>query len=219
MSSFINALLLDKVAFGFSCEREWLTTRVPIFGGKVARNSEWSRPKHHYIAPYENLDAEKRAIVVNAFNGVRGSAKAFRFFDRSDFTLDDQIIGTADGTSGQQIQLIKTYGFDGFPGEEETRIITKPVDSTVDYGRGVRVLGAAPAYIITANDVPISFTLDYLTGIVTLTATLGQIIRATGWFDVPVYFEYDRLAFAISNRSPGGYVGSANVELTEDWFV
>lgn len=220
--SFIDALLLDKVAYGFSSDREWKTGTVELKGGMVQHDSFWTRPKHFFTAPYTNLDKAQQDVVVAAFNATRGPAKRFRFWDRADFQLVDQQIGVADGTTDQQIQLVKTYGFDT---EEEIRIITKPVDSTKNYGRGTRIFGAAPAYVITADDplsssrTPVSFTLDYLTGIVTLTATASYIVRATGWFDVPVYFEQQRLSFVISNRSSGGYVGSAVVELTEDWFV
>lgn len=209
--SFIDALLLDKVAYGFSGGPDWLTTVVPLRSGRESRNAERSRPKHFYIAPYQNIDPEDRHIVVAAFNACLGRANSFRFFDRSDYLLDDAVVGTADGTAGQQLQIVKSYSFGA---ETITRIITKPVDSTVNYGRGERTLGPAPAFEVTANDAPFSdWVIDYLTGIVTLTAGNGQVIRVSGWFDVPVRFDQDRLMFTYGNKLSH----STDIELVEVW--
>lgn len=208
---FIDALLLDCVAYGFAGGPEWLTTVVPIKGGHENRNAERTRPKHGYSAPYQNIDEEKRHLVVSAFNACMGRANYFRFFDRLDYRLDDQIIGTADGETNQQIQLIKTYTFGAVTAE---RIITKPVDSTVNYGRGERTLGPAPAAALTADGSPFSaWTIDYSTGIVTLTAGAGQVIRASLWFDVPVRFDHDKLMLTRGNRN----AHSTDVELLEVW--
>lgn len=207
---FINALLLDCVAYGFTGGPEWLTNVVPLRSGHENRNAERTRPKHYYVAPYMNIDEDKRHLVVSAFNAAMGRAYSFRFFDRMDYALADQIIGTADGTADQQIQLIKTYGFGTVSAE---RIITKPVDSAVDYGRGENTLGPAPAFVIKADGTPISFTLDYATGIVTLTAADGAVITASGWYDVPVRFDHDKLMMTRGNKN----AHSSDIELVEDW--
>lgn len=215
--SFINSLLLDRVAYGFTGGPTWMTTKVMLRSGRVRRNAERSVPLHRYTLPYQNLQPEHRADVIEAFNACRGSLHSFRFFDRNDYQLDAVNIGTADGTTDQEIQLIKPYTFGG---TTVNRTITKPVDSTVDYGRGTNRLGSAPAFVITAENpsaspvtaTPISFTMDYSTGIVTLTSTNGYVIRATGWFDVPVYFEHDELQFSTNELD----AHTTDIDLVED---
>jgi uncharacterized protein (TIGR02217 family) len=207
---FIDSLLLDRVAYGFSGGPEWVTLVVPQRSGQESRNSERSRPKHYYAAPYQNIDEDHRHLVVSAFNACMGRANTFRFFDRMDYSLDDAIIGTADGTADQEIQLVKPYSFGA---NSISRPITKPVDSAVNYGRGTNVLGAAPAYVITADNTPVSFALDYTTGIVTLTASEGAVIRATGWFDVQVRFDQDKLMMTRGNKN----AHTTDVELVEVW--
>lgn len=208
---FIDALLLDKVAYGFVGGPEWLTTVVPLRSGQESRNAERSRAKHYYTAPFQNINEEHRHLVISAFNACQGRLHSFRFFDRMDYLLDDQIIGTGDGSSEQQIQLVKTYPFGA---SSVQRRITKPIDAATNYGRGERTLGAAPAWILTADNVEFSdWSINYSTGLVTLTAGDGEVIRATGWFDVPVRFDQDRLMFARGNVN----AHSTDIELVEVW--
>jgi uncharacterized protein (TIGR02217 family) len=127
-----------------------------------------------------------------------------------DYLLSDQVIGTADGTTDQELQLVKTYAFGG---QTTSRTITKPVDSTEDYGRYTQTLGAAPAFVIKADGTPITASIDYSTGIVTFTASAGESITATGWFDVPVYFEDDQLSFALNEKD----AHSTDINLIEDF--
>ena len=192
---------------------------MQLTSGRTRRNAERSRPLYRYTAPFNNIQADHLATVISAFNACLGSTHSFRFFDRNDYLLDGVSIGTADGTTDQTLQLIKPYTFGG---TTVNRTITKPVDSAVDYSRGTAQLGAAPAFVITEENLtaspqvaatPISFSLDYDTGIVTFTSTAGYTIRATGWFDVPVYFEHDTLAFATNNLN----AHSADIDLVEDF--
>lgn len=208
--SFINSLLLDRVAYGFAGGPTFATTQVKLHSGINRRNAERSRPLHRYSASFMNIQSEDLGVVVAAYNACLGATHSFRFFDRMDYKLDDEVIGTADGTTDQELQLIKTYSFGG---TETERTITKPVDSTVDYGRGTNRLGAAPAFVIKADGTPISFTLDYSTGIVTFTASAGESITASGWFDVPVHFVHDELMFSVNNLD----AHSADIELAEDF--
>ena len=210
MSWIDSPLLLDRVAYGFMVSRIFVVTQVQLFSGKDKRNAETTRPRHRCEAPYSNIQADHHALVVDAFNACLGPVHSFRFFDRMDYLLDDVIIGTADGGTDQEIQLIKPHAFGG---QTTDRIITKPVDSAVDYQRGEEVLGAAPAYIITADNTPISFSIDYTTGIMTLTETLDEVIRATGWFDIPVHFEHAQLSFSINEKN----AHSSDIDLIEDF--
>lgn len=207
---FIDALLLDKVAYGFAAGSEWLTLIAPLQNGHESRDGKRSRPKNHYICPYNNIDADNLALVRAAHNAAQGRLHTFRFFDRMDYQLTDQAIGIADGETDQEIQIVKTYAFGA---ASASRIVTKPVDAAVNYGRGERTLGPAPSFEVTADGVPISAGIDYTTGIVTLTGSIGEVIRVSGWFDINVRFNQDKLMFARGNRN----AHSSDVELIEVW--
>jgi len=207
---FIDALLMDSVSYGVAGGPEWLTTVVPTRRGRESRNQERTRPKYNYILPYNIIDPNKYILVINAVNAAAGRAHYFRFFDRMDYLLTNQVIGTATGVPGETMQLVKTYPWGT---GTATRIITKPVDSTIDYGRGEEILGAAPAFVIKANGTPIAFTLGYTTGIATFTTTAGFSITASGWFDVPVRFASDKLMFSLNDRN----FHSTDIELIEVW--
>lgn len=216
MSAYIDYLLLDRFAFGTQVAPSFNTTELTLDNGQDRRNAKWSRPKHVIDAPFQGLTKAQMDAVRDVFMVCQGRARSFRVFDRSDFRLTDEVIGTADGTTDQTIQLIKTYTVYGL---STVRTITKPVDSTRDYGRGTNAFGAAPALVIKAAGTPISFSCDYTTGIITLTGTLGEEITATGWFDVPMRFDDDRLFFSVDNKDQAGgdYTYSSSVNLIEDW--
>lgn len=219
--SFIDDLLLDKAAYGFQGGPTWDTTIVRLRSGYTKRNANRALPLHRYSAPFNNIEAADWAEVLNAFNACQGGAHSFRFFDRNDYQLSGEIIATGTGAS-QQVQLTKKYAFGtGSPQTIITRNITKPVDSTVDYGRLTKQLGAAPAFALTEENLTsspllpqtsLAFSLDYSTGIVTFTATAGATIRATGWFDVPVRFVNDDLLLTRTALN----ANSLDVELEED---
>lgn len=219
--SFINDLLLDKVAYGFQGGPTWDTTLVRLRSGYTKRNANRSLPLHRYGAPFNNISEADWQTVLAAFNACQGGAHSFRFFDRNDYKLDGEVIATATGAE-QSVQLTKSYAFGtGSPQTIITRNITKPVDSTVDYGRLTKQLGAAPAFALTEENLAsspllpqtsLAFSLDYDTGIVTFTGTAGATIRATGWFDVPVRFVNDDLLLTRTALN----ANSLDVDLEED---
>lgn len=188
---FINERLLDKVAYGFSGGPTWATTRVSLISGRSKRNAERSQPLHRYSAPFQNIKPEHYDLLIENYMVCLGPQSSFRFKPPTDFTLNDGIIGTAVGGTDETMQLIKPYSFGPVGGEILlNRNITKPVDSTV--------YTDAVALTLTEDDVGMSFTVDYETGIVTFTSTIGKVIRATGEFDVPVHFDEDSMDFDYS---------------------
>lgn len=194
---FIDQRLLDRVAYGFQGGPTYLTTQVEQPGGRVNRNAERTRPKYQYSAPFDRIETEDHHLLLAAYNACLGPVHAFRFLDRSDFELVDVIIGTAVGGVDETMQLIKPYIF----GSQQTdRPITKPVDGTIT---------------LTEDDVPLASTTDPLTGISTFTSAAGRIIRASGEFDVPVYFPEDQLVFTFANWR----AHSTDVQLVEDFFA
>lgn len=147
--------------------------------GFEQRNSNWSKQRCKFDVARTLDTPEKVQELLNFFYGVaRGRAYAFRFKDASDFEFD-QVVGTGTG-SQQTIQLFKRYSLGGY---DYDRILQKIV---------------AGSYTVFINDVaqdegsPAS--IDENTGILTVTAPLGQSIRVEGEFDVPVRFDIDDLS-------------------------
>jgi len=186
---FIEARPLSRVAYAFVGGGHFSNTQVGIRSGKVKRNANRSMPLHRYRAPYKNVKPEHYQDVVNAYFACGGSLNGFRFHDPFDGLLDDVIIGTAVGGAGEEMQIVKPYTF-GPTGGEVTlnRIIKKPVNP-------IKFPGATPI-AVTADDVPIGYTLNFTTGILTISVTGGEIIRVTCDYDIPVFFEDDDLDFS-----------------------
>lgn len=206
--SFIEERLLEHVSYGFAGGPNFRTTKVQLRSGITRRNAERSLPLYKYRAPYNAIRGEHHSAVQSAYLACLGPVHGFRFKDWADYRLNNVVIGTADGTSDQELQIVKPYTFGGIT---LNRTIKKPVDSTV-FNVANGYVSNAVALSVTANDTPIAFTIDYTTGIITLTGTDTHVIRVTGEFDVPVYFEDDSLDFDFVNWD----AHSGEIGLVED---
>lgn len=196
--SFIEARLLECVAYGTQGGPTWSTRRIALKSDIKRRNPRRSRPMYRYQVIYRNLLEGDHSEVINAFNACMGGAYGFRIKDWSDFTADDQLLGIGTGAE-QEVQLVKLYTFGT---QTISRPIRKPVAGTVQ---------------LTANGVPIASTVDTTTGVVTYTATNGTVVRWSGEFDVPVCFEDDALSFSFEDRNAtDGFFLTADVGLEED---
>lgn len=195
---FIEERLLDCVSYGTAGGPTWLTRRVRLNSGIMRRNPRRSRPLYKYAVLFRNLEPDSHAEVIQAFNACMGGVHSFRLKDWSDFEATDEAF-TELGTGAEvSVQLTKTYAFGG---QGILRPIRKPVAGTVQ---------------ITANNVPISSSVDYTTGIVTFTAAEDAVVRWSGEFDVPVMFTEDELQFSFDNRNANGLFLTADVQLEED---
>ncbi len=191
---FIETALLDKVTYGFVGGPTYLTIRVPLLSGIVARNAERSQPLYRFNAPYENIQQEHHDDVIKAYNACLGGLHSFRFKDHADFTLTTEILGTALGGTDETMQLIKTYTFGAV---STVRTIKKPITGTV---------------FLFEDGSPLSSAVDTTTGIVTFTSTVGKVITATAEFHVPVMFLEDSLQFSFANFR----THSVDIDLEED---
>lgn len=196
--SFIDARLLDCVAYGTEGGPTWATRKVPLKSGVVRRNATRSRPLYRYAVIYQNLQPEHHAEVIAAFNACMGGVHSFRLKDWADFEADNVQLADVGTGSAQQVQLAKPYTFGG---ETIWRPIYKPVSGTVT---------------LTADDAPLSATIDYDTGIASFTASIGDVIRWTGQFDVPVMFEDDVMSFSADSRGERGLFLTTDAALIED---
>lgn len=182
------------VALGARGGPERLTDIVTLSSGAEERNSRWAHSRRRYNAGYGVKSRADMQAVLAFFEERRGRFHAFLWRDALDFSSaglgrtvspGDQAIGTGDGTT-TVFQLVKRYGaaFDPYD-----RPITKPDGATVRVAVDGTELGEA------------GFSLDALTGRVTLAAapTEGAAVTAGFEFDVPVRFDIDRLDIELSS--------------------
>lgn len=193
---FNESRLLDKVSYGSEFGQEFNTRIVTLRNGVERRNIMWSMPLGRYSVNYQAILPEHHDLVRGAHMASIGSAIPFRLKDWTDFTADREVIGTADG-GVQSLQLTKTYNFGSF---SLARLIKKPVVGKVQ---------------IYANGVPITSTVNYTTGIATLSAVAGEEISWSGEFDVPVRFESDNLDVQPAAKVGAGFALVCNVDLVE----
>ena len=201
MPTFIEERLLDCVTYGTQGGPTWLTRKVGLKNGIIRRNAVRARPIYRYSVIYRNLLPESHAEVINAFNACMGGAYSFRLKDWADFEASDELLPVLGDGSEQEIQLIKTYAFGS---QAIARPIRKPVNGTV---------------IITADGSPIPATINYATGVATVTADSGDILRWSGEFDVPVMFMDDELLFSGDDKGVNGLFLTSDVALLEDISV
>lgn len=199
--SFIEERLLECVTYGTRGGPTWFTRKVGLKSGVLRRNANRSRPLYRYTVIYRNLQPVDHAEVIDAFNACMGGVHSFRLKDWADFEADDVALPTLATGASQALQLYKPYTFGS---ETVYRPIRKPVSGTVS---------------LTANNVPISASIDYTTGIATFTASIGSTIRWTGEFDVPVMFEDDELQFTGDDKGVNGLFLTSDVSLVEDIAV
>jgi uncharacterized protein (TIGR02217 family) len=113
--------------------------------------------------------------VRHLFKVARGSLHSFRFKDWTEYQLENELIGTGDGST-TTFQLKRSWTLDG---ETAEKIITRPC--------------LAPAPIITKNGVvqTSGYSINYDTGVVTFSSAPanGHAILATLEYDVPVRFD------------------------------
>lgn len=192
--SFNESRILDCVAYGSEFGHRYRTRINELRSGVERRNGEWERPLGRYSIVYQNLRQDDANTVVAAHHACMGRLIGFRFKDWADYRAEDEVLGFGTGAV-QQLQLVKTYQFGSL---SNTRNIYKPV----------------PNITVYENGSPIAASVDYTTGIVTITATLGAEITWSGEFDVPVRFADDEMSFSIDNRS-GDYILNNDVELLE----
>ena len=192
--AFIEEQLLSKVSYGLGSEPTFLTTRVALFSGIVARNAERSLPLFEYDAPYQSISEADHAVLYAAFIACLGGLHSFRFKDWADYQGTGETIATAAGGVDETAQLIKTYVF----GSQSTvRNIVKPVAGSVQ---------------LYEDGVPLASTVDTTTGIVTFTSSAGKVITADYEFDVPVMFTNDRMQSDFNQWQ----AHTTDVHLTED---
>ncbi|MHA2069334.1 MAG: DUF2460 domain-containing protein, partial [Candidatus Thorarchaeota archaeon] len=159
--AFHDVRLPDDVEKGSSGGPEFLTIIDPRATGFEKRNIQWSQARAKYDVGYAIQNKADFNAVRDFFFARFGRAHSFRFKDWGDFEMARQIIGQTD-TSTTDFQIFKRYTSGAL---DYDRTIQKTVDGTVS----VWVNNVA----ITEGAGGSQYTLDDLTGIVVLGATLA----------------------------------------------
>jgi uncharacterized protein (TIGR02217 family) len=182
--AFIDARLLEKVAYGTSYGSGFKTQIKMLRSGRESRNADWAVPRGRFAIVYGNLQPEGHGKVAAAFEICRGRLNSFRLQDLTDYKATLQPLGVGSGVE-QQLQLQKSFLFGV---SQAFRPITKPVVDSVQ---------------VFEDNVLVAAVVDHLTGIVTITATPGSTLTWSGEFDKVVRFDEDELQFSIDSRAGG----------------
>lgn len=172
-------------------------TEIVVTGsGAEERNSRWANSRRRYNAGFGVTSLDDLHEVVAFFEERRGRLHGFRWKDHLDcasgapgaeVTPLDQAIGLGDGVA-TRFQLVKRYGTGV---RDYLRTITKPV--------------AASVRVAVSEQEVTAFTLDPLTGLVTLAVppAAGAEVTAGFGFDVPVRFDSDQLSINLTQFAAG----------------
>lgn len=182
------------VALGARGGPERLTDVVTLASGAEERNARWAHARRRYNAGYGVKSRADMQAVLAFFEERRGRFHGFMWRDALDHSSNggdgtptpaDQAIGVGDGVK-TEFQLVKTYGASFDPYD---RPITKPDAASVRVSvDGIELNGA-------------QFSIDELTGMVTLSVAPAVALPVTAGFefDVPVRFDIDRLDIELSS--------------------
>lgn len=170
--AFIDHRLNDRYRFGFVGGPRWSTRIRPLRSGRELRMKQWSMPHHEYVANFATLNEAEKQEMLAVLMATAGSWADFRFKDWNDWQASNEAFGVGDGTSTPK-QLTKTYVWGP---ASYTRTITLPLNA-----------------VVTADGVPITVTVDPLTGMATPSAPWpnGAVLAWTGQHDVRVRFAND----------------------------
>ena len=174
----INVRLSDCISDGFESIPEFYTQHTPLRNGHGRWNAAWDRMKHVFSGGYINGKAHYMEIK-RLWAVCRGDVSAFRIRDHLDFELFDEVLGEGTGAEAEY-QIYRAMESGGY---DYIDVIEAPLGDTLAVKAGA-TLGAA---------VPITFTVDELTGVVTTTATNGHTIWVSGEFDRWVRFAAPKL--------------------------
>lgn len=209
MSGFHNVSFPLKLARGAVGGPERATQIFELGDGREARNSAFAGSRRRWEVGSAIRSLDELAQITAFFEARRGRLFGFRFRDPADSKSClpsltpsplDQVIGVGNG-SATVFQLTKTYGD---AAGNYARIITKPIVASVRLAKGGVEL------------LPAAFTVDALTGKVTLTVAplAGVEVRAGFTFDTPARFDSDRLDVALDAFDAGRVVSLSLVEVT-----
>jgi uncharacterized protein (TIGR02217 family) len=188
-----------SLSFGSVGGPERRTEIVTLANGFEARNSPWAHSRRRYDAGLGLRSLDDVQALIAFFEARRGQLYGFRWKDWADFksgaaraavTPLDQRLGAGDGVR-TAFPLVKTYAAGPEP---YVRPIVKPVAGTVVVAVAGRTVREG-----------VEWSVDPTTGIVTFADPVpeGAEVRAGFEFDVPVWFDTDRIAVSVASFQAG----------------
>ncbi|HVY87144.1 MAG TPA: DUF2460 domain-containing protein [Caulobacterales bacterium] len=204
MSGFHEELLPLPFALGASGGPERRVDIVTLGSGREARNTPWAHGRRRYDIGGAVRGMDDLHALIAFFEARRGKLYGFRFRDPFDCkscspsrtpSAADQAIAAFAGTA---FQLTKSYG----GGDAAyARPIVKPVAGSVR----IAVDGVELA--------PDAFTVDAVSGVVTLDAAPTGAVTAGFLFDTPVRFDLDRLDLSVDGFGAGRALAVPLIEI------
>lgn len=169
---FIEARLLDRVAYGFQIGPQVNVEVVPKRNGHERRSRNDSDFLWRGSAPMRGLNLQEYDEVFGAYLACWGPWRGFRFKNHVDFAVANQPLGLAPAASAA-VQLVRTYQL--FGGQAHTRNIKKPVAGTL---------------VLRESGIAKPVNLDATTGLVTPVDswTEGAPLTADFEYDIPMRF-------------------------------
>lgn len=197
--AFIETRFPSDIAYGSTGGPEYSTDVVITQSGYEQRNSNWQQARASYNVAHGIKTQAQLDVLIAFFRARKGRADGFRFKDWTDYQAAAQLLGQGDGAA-TQFQLVKHYISGSVT---QTRTIYKPVSGTVGL------------YLDGIPESPEDFTVNTVTGVVTLdTAPAeGVLVTADFEFDVPVRFDTDRLSASLDSYGSHSWYDIPLVEI------
>lgn len=206
--SFHEVRLPARLAFGSTGGVERRTEIVMLGSGFERRSTPWAQGRRRYLIGANLKSLDDMATLTSFFEARLGRLYGFRFRDFADFkscapgastSATDQVLGQGDGARNA-FALTKRYGDDPTAAE---RRIAKPVEGTVR----VAVSGIEQAEGM--------FTVDHVTGLITLDEApgVGAAVTAGFEFDTPVRFDTDRIEVTLESFAAGRMAATPLIEV------
>jgi uncharacterized protein (TIGR02217 family) len=190
MPSFYEIQFPTDINYGVKGGARYSTSVATAGGGTEQRNRNWAATKGKWDITHALKSESQKDRLIAFFHAMVGKAYGFRFKDWTDYRFTDSYIGTGDGAQ-VLFQLQKQYTVASI---DRFRKITKPVWSTAVDASNVAL---ADTVQVKVNGSPLTYstqwTIDATAGLVTLASApaIGDIVTASGEFDVPVRFDTD----------------------------
>lgn len=196
-----DAVFPEGIGYGAQGGPGFLTRVIVASSGAEQRNADHSRAKAEYTIDTGLKDPNEAAVLL-AFVYTRfGKLNGFRFKDWTDYKLSDQpVVGNLG--SNTLFQVYKAYTF---ASRTYSRKITRPINGTIIVTDG---LGAP---LIEGVD----WTLDYTTGLLTMTVAPVTYPRVTGEFHVPCRLDIDLMKATVEKFNTFVWRSIPIVELPE----
>ena len=181
----LNTFVTKLFGYNLQYQEEWFNDLVAYDTGREQRNQIWSRPKRHWILPYNTLLRTHRDKLIELCSRAKGIYNIFLFENPHDFECALTECSITAIAAQVLFQLIKTY----YPAEvqnwdeNKTRIQPSTIFLPI-----IKVDG-----VTKVEDT--DYTLDDDTGIVDFTLMgapgAGAVITANYQFYYPVRLDSD----------------------------